>query len=494
MKVLLRVDASPDMGGGHARRCRALADGLASLGAECRFAVRDLGLDYAALGIAAEQIIFVSDVTDQASDSSVTVQAAEAHNFAPDLVIVDHYGLSVEWYDAVRAGTGARIAAIDDLADRPISADWLIDHNWHTSHVDKYAAVLRRDDTVLLTGPRHALLDPNFADAPLAPVADKVTSIGVFMGASDAAGATAKVLEAIALSGFEGAVEVVATSANPHLATLRTMIDARPNWILSVDLPDLATFMAQHGLQIGAGGGATWERCAAAAPTIAAITADNQRASLPALAEKDVLHLHGASPIDPVIMADEISALLGDASRRAHYADASRKLVDGRGALRVAAALTPLHLRPALTDDAQQAYAWRNAPETRALSTDPSEIEWASHKHWWAAAVADPDRNLLVVSLGSREVGILRFDVANDGAAIVSIYFDPAATGLGFGTRALEAGRRWLIENEPRAKRLLAQIDDRNAPSQAIFKRAGFAPIGSLLYERPLKNQSGAIA
>ncbi len=494
MKVLLRVDASPDMGGGHARRCRALADGLASLGAECRFAVRDLGLDYAALGIADEQIVLLPEITDQTPDAAATVREAAAHDFAPDLVIVDHYSLSADWHDAVRAGTGAQIAVIDDLADRPIRADWLIDHNWHANHAEKYASVLRGDDSVLLTGPRHALLDPNFADAPLAPVTDKVTSIGVFMGASDANGATARVLEAISLSGFEGTVEVVATSANPHLAALRTAIQEQPSWTLSVDLPDLAAFMARHGLQIGAGGGATWERCAAAAPTIAAITADNQRASLPALAEKDVLHLHGASPIDPVKLAAEISDLLNNAPRRASYANASCNLVDGRGALRVAAALTPLDLQAARSEDAEQAYAWRNAPETRALSTDPGEIDWASHQRWWTAAVADPDRHLLVVSLGSREVGVLRYDIASDGSATVSIYFDPASTGLGLGTRALEAGRRWLIENEPRATRLLARIDERNAPSQAIFKRAGFAPIGSLLYERPLKDQSGAIA
>ena len=52
---------------------------------------------------------------------------------------------------------------------------------------------------------------------------------------------------------------------------------------LTLDEPDLAAFFARHDLQIGAGGGATWERCCIGAPTIAIVVAANQSAVVPAL-------------------------------------------------------------------------------------------------------------------------------------------------------------------------------------------------------------------
>lgn len=39
--------------------------------------------------------------------------------------------------------------------------------------------------------------------------------------------------------------------------------------------PDLSAFFGRYDLQIGAGGGATWERCFVGAPTLAVAYADN---------------------------------------------------------------------------------------------------------------------------------------------------------------------------------------------------------------------------
>ena len=65
-----------------------------------------------------------------------------------------------------------------------------------------------------------------------------------------------------------GPIEVVSTSANPHLRGLAAQVRADSLARLSVDLHDLAAFHARHDLQIGASGGATWERCCVGVPSL----------------------------------------------------------------------------------------------------------------------------------------------------------------------------------------------------------------------------------
>ena len=487
MQVLFRADASQALGGGHIRRSLSLARAFESFGADTLFAVAPSDIDYDTLGLGRSARVEIAgeDTTGQATLAAIGA-------LSPDIVVVDHYAMDARWHDGVRTGTNARIIAIDDLANRPLRCDLVIDHNWHPDHAGKYAAFAEGAPKIL-GGPRFALLDPAFAEIDPAPVEKTVTSIGVFTGATDPEASTGAALDAVALCGFAGPVEVVSTSANPRLASLAERIADLPNVTLTIDQPNLAAFMTRHGLQIGSGGGATWERCAAGAPTLAAITADNQQASLPALAANGVVRLHEERPIKPEILAGQIRDLLGDADARAELAARSRALVDGRGALRVAAVILPMTLRAARVTDSAMAYDWRNAPETRALSNDPSPIERTGHEDWWARAVHNPDRHLLICEIGTRPVGVLRFDIAGNGEALVSIYFDPAMTGLGLGTRLLDTGRDWLEKAEPRAKELVAEIDDANHASLAIFARAGYTPAADGMYRLTIANPSPSI-
>ena len=492
MKIAFRVDASPEIGTGHIRRCLSLAAPLIAAGASVSFAVRDHGLDYDRLVRGAVPLIALkrseARVTDAASavahahwagvddetDATEFVDAVMA--IAPDWVLIDHYGFDARWHRCVSERLGAKIAVIDDLADRPLACDLLIDHNWHADHREKYRGWLEQD-AHLLGGPRFALLDAAFADAPRLEVSDAVGSIGVFMGGTDIVNATVAVAEAIGMSGFSGAVEVVTTSANPHLGTVRQAVAALPGARLSLDLPELSGFFAAHDLHIGAGGGATWERACIGAPVIAAVCADNQLGVLEPLDAHDVLILHRYRPVEPAALAREIDALIADPATRRRIAANARKLVDGRGAERAALAMMPLSLRPARADEGEATFAWRNSAEPRRHFTNPDPIDPAGHRDWWTRATADPDRHLLMLDVGRRPAGVLRYDMAGE-VATVSLYLDPALTGLGLGVRLLEAGTEWLVANEPRAARIDALVLPANSASLRAFRAAGYRHAG----------------
>jgi spore coat polysaccharide biosynthesis predicted glycosyltransferase SpsG len=143
-------------------------------------------------------------------------------------------------------------------------------------------------------------------------------------------------LEALDAAGFRGETEVVTTSANPLLEKLAIHVALRPKTRLTVDCEDLAAFFARHDLQIGAGGGATWERCRLGAPTVALILASNQEPVLQALVGQGVLTALPPGRTSVEQLAREITLLLGDFDLRQRYSERSARLVDGGGATRVA--------------------------------------------------------------------------------------------------------------------------------------------------------------
>jgi UDP-2,4-diacetamido-2,4,6-trideoxy-beta-L-altropyranose hydrolase len=348
--ISFRVDASSVIGLGHLKRCISLAKAVQNEGAQTSFILRDWGLDYNAFLRDACATFHLLPKIEKIQDArnyatwlgmseidDAALCAAHFADSAPHWVVVDHYGISAEWHDYMRRQTNAKIAVIDDIANRPLNADVIIDQNWDSDHEVKYRSVNFGSATIL-GGPLYAMLDPAFALASRYVQCEHVGSIGVFMGGSDVANITMVAVEAIRQSGFSGEVEVVASSANPNLSVLTKASREGRGFKLSVDLPNLAGFFSSHGLQIGAGGSATWERLCIGAPTIAIACADNQIEVLKQL-DKLGLQIGVVDPFDRVAIATKIQALVSDFELRERLTLNGLALVDGKGAARAVAAL-----------------------------------------------------------------------------------------------------------------------------------------------------------
>jgi RimJ/RimL family protein N-acetyltransferase len=146
---------------------------------------------------------------------------------------------------------------------------------------------------------------------------------------------------------------------------------------------------------------------------------------------------------------------------------------DGRSALVV---------RRAVETDSELVRLWRNDPVTRASSLTGSEVTPAEHDHWFRAALVNPDRSLLVVSLDiapPRPVAVCRFDVRADNAE-VSINVDPTQRGRGLGGPILVAAIAAFRAEGHDAMTLGAVIREGNAPSIRLFEGAGFRRTGSI--------------
>lgn len=494
MTVAIRTDASASIGIGHVQRCLALAAALHDLGEFVVFVCRD-GHAAALGGIArtahALRLLRAAEgrPVSQQHDADETVQALGDDR--PDRVVVDHYALDAEWHGRVSAALKVPVAAIDDLADRPLEVDLLIDQNLHDNHRHKYAGRLPAR-AQLLGGPRFALLGPAYRAATPIGLHAQVNSIGIFLGGTDPGGLSAVALRACReQAGFRGPIEVVSTSANPGLEALRSAVAATPNTSLSLDLANLADFFGRHDVQIGAGGGASWERCCLGVPSLLLQLAANQASVVPALVSQGAAAAlpDGVAPT-PASIGQALRSLIDDTAGRARIGAHARSLVDGLGAQRVACALLRSHLSVtrAGVHDEGRLLAWRNHPATRSVSHNRDPIDASDHARWFAHVRADPARLLMVGHIGARPVGVIRFDLNARRQAEVSLYLDPALQGIGLGTALLAAGetaaRRW---SEPAG--FIASVLASNPASARLFAAAGYCG-GDGRWHKPAANPS----
>jgi UDP-2,4-diacetamido-2,4,6-trideoxy-beta-L-altropyranose hydrolase len=493
LKVAIRVDASAAMGLGHLTRCLSLARALCAVGANVLIVARDLGIDihYLLRNADVEYVMLAGPKSDQyvgdrvphaewagvdwQTDATDTVHSLR--NWNPDWVVVDHYAFDARWHGTVAHDLNVRIACIDDLADRDLAIDLLVDHNFHHRHADKYGERLIKP-AAIVGGPRYALLDPAYRKPSKFSVKERITSIGIFMGGVDAANLSGFMVAVCRESlRFDGDIEIVISRAYPHAAALSAMAKRWPNTRVLTDLPNLADFFARHDLQIGAGGGATWERCCMGAPTLLAIAATNQLAVLPAIAELGVAEVLLPNILnDPAAVAARINELSQNAAKRREMSERAQALVDGKGALRVALRIgaAKLAVRQASNADAEKMFLWRNHDATRSMSLDPRELTWDQHANWLSDSLKNRNRRLFVAHVGAVDVGIVRFDFVADGAVEVSLYLDPDLHGLGLGRRMLLSGEERVCSEHPNIKCFTAIVLDKNIGSQRMFEAAGY--------------------
>ncbi len=509
MRVAMRADASARIGLGHVKRCLALACALREAGADVCLVSRRLGVDteplarVAAVGHIAlappRAIAAPADIVPHAAwagvawadDAAETAHRLTQTGWRPDWIVVDHYAFDGRWHQQLAGAFAAKIAVIDDLGDRDLACELLVDHNLAAAPDDKYQNRVPQT-AKRLVGPRFALLGAAYAKPQAFQIRQTVHSIGIFMGGVDAAGLSGLALQACREhAGFAGAVEIATTSANPNLPALLALAEPSGDTQVSVDLPDLAAFFSRHDLQIGAGGGATWERCRIGAPTFALVAADNQHVVIPALAALGgVATIDGATtPPTAAELGRALHPLLSDATRRRSLSERSQALVDGLGSRRVALAMaaSQLTVRVATENDALTIHRWRNDVATRAVSVDAAQIPWEGHLQWLRNTLRDARRCLLVGRVGQIDVGVIRFDADDQGRRAISLYLDPALHGLGLGRCLLLAGEREVRRQQTQDVYFIATVLPTNHASQRMFQSCGYS-LQDGLWRKPARS------
>ncbi|TPG73670.1 UDP-2,4-diacetamido-2,4,6-trideoxy-beta-L-altropyranose hydrolase [Pseudomonas arsenicoxydans] len=497
MRVLIRSDASPTIGSGHIARLLPLARTLRKQGSYVAFACRLLPghrLD-ALAGEGFETFALPDRYPDedpqQAIESMLPWQAdidalAQALEGRPafDWIIVDHYGLDHHWQTAARRWA-PRIAVVDDLATRTYDADLLLNQNL-SGTPEVYASLLPPDCQTLL-GPRFAMLRDEFncAAVEIKPQAKRVL---VNFGGFDAAMQTHHAMLAMAdLRDLD--VDFVAGADNPAWEQMQVLAADRPNWRLHSFVSDFYRLMTEADLFVGAGGGTSWERAALGLPTICIAVSNNQQANGVVMATAGAhVYLGPREQVSVEQLRQAVSFVADNQGLRQSLAEHSRRLVDGRGAQRVAAALAGavLQIRPATLADSTLLFEGRNAEAVRRWSLETGVIDRQAHQNWLTASLSNDHRLLLIAEADDGPVGVLRYD-RRGVEAEVSIYLFEDRFGLGWGRALLARGEAFVTRHWPQLTAITALVLPSNQPSLKVFREAGFTQ-SACAFTRVLKD------
>jgi UDP-2,4-diacetamido-2,4,6-trideoxy-beta-L-altropyranose hydrolase len=312
-------------------RCRSLAAAFAALGWRHRFAVTRQTAPWLSNG---DPIIVPPGI----DGAHAVAQAVTAIGVI--CLVVDHYGLDATFESAAR-GKASMMLVIDDLADRQHDCDLLVDPNPERVAAD-YAG-RTNGATRFLLGPQYALLRPEFAarrPARVRPPRQPAERLLITLGGADPHNVSQRLLEALPRLGDSGLKTVLVIGpANPHRETLAALAPSLGVEIV-VDPPDLVGLMLDADLAVSSASTSFWELACLGVPALVVVTADNQRAvALAAANAGAALVLGESNRLDPRDLTTAITALAADPERRQRMSDAGRKLVDGKGAERVAAAV-----------------------------------------------------------------------------------------------------------------------------------------------------------
>lgn len=335
MRVLFRADASATIGYGHLSRCLTLARALALRGARAMFAVR-APADGVRSWIAREGHGLATIIGDD-------VQASIAAAADADVVVVDSYALGGEWHAALRRD-GRVVCVVDDLGDRPVRGDAVLNGNVFAErlHYDAHP------DATLLVGPSYALVRDEFVRARAqrgTRAAAGRRRLLVTMGGADPANATDLALDATDLLAGELDVRVIVGGANPRASAVvaRAAKRARHHVDVRVDVHDMAEHMLWADVACTAAGSTCLELACIGVPAVAIVVADNQAPVASELAARGMMTSAGrVGEVGAEEIARALAHLFVDPRRCRAMHEAQRRVVDGLGAVRAASALVSL--------------------------------------------------------------------------------------------------------------------------------------------------------
>lgn len=305
MKAVFLTECGATSGLGHLRRCQVLARTMMADGWACRFALSDANM--------------VSAV--QAEGFDAQPWRDDGLDMAPaDVLVVDGYHYDPQLFTRWRGHVGVSLV-VDDLAEHPVPADVVLNHNVYGAELD-YSAYGAK---VVIGGPDYALVDAKFFLA-----AKKVRPLPAHMlvsfGGIDDGRFALPVAETLLAGRVDVVVEVVISPAQTISADLLSLKDQFCDRLVVHHGVDMADVMSRCHVLVGAAGLTVLEALAAGLELAVCATVDNQRINVAALRKLNVAAFDNFDPLALSVAA--LAAVMVE--RRA-----VRAIVDNHGPKRI---------------------------------------------------------------------------------------------------------------------------------------------------------------
>ncbi len=331
--ILFRTTGGRQTGLGHIRRCISLAEALRDLGIESSFLLDGDGVA-ASVGQAGFPVVDISPE----SDPDETIRRIRGSGARA--VVVDSYRSTAAYFRSL-SETGALTVAIDDLADRELPVDAVVNGSVGAEELSYRVP----HGSHLLLGTSYVLLRKEFAAEPVRRAPPEGRRVLVSVGGSDPYRLTPRLVRWVLEAVGAARAEVVLGPLFGESGELESYARHDPKAVRLHWAPEgMRDLMLACDVAVCGGGQTAYELAATATPAVAVRTAENQTSNLLGLAAAGTLIWVGdawGSGLEETVRG-AVLGLMGNRVRRAEMGRRGRSLVDGQGARRVASTILSL--------------------------------------------------------------------------------------------------------------------------------------------------------
>jgi spore coat polysaccharide biosynthesis predicted glycosyltransferase SpsG len=246
-----------------------------------------------------------------------------------DLVVIDHYGLDANWHSLCRT-YAKRVLVVDDLANRHLDCDFLLDSNYDDGLADQYSGLIS-SATEKLLGPRYLLKSRALIE--VASQVDSLTpdeqSVSICFGGSDPLDYSAAACQALASLPQNWQVDCIIGPQYRNVQRLALTLAGLSNFNLRHNPKDIFNIVAGSRVSIGAAGGMMLERLLLMVPSLVAPIAENQLKSVDKLSELGAICLIPPEVVSsPNSLLPKVMEMANDENLRLRLRDLSYKLFE----------------------------------------------------------------------------------------------------------------------------------------------------------------------
>lgn len=342
--LYIRADGNTDIGMGHVMRCLSVAEAAAAAGQEPVFITADEGCRSMIEERGFRVIVLHTDYKDMMSELSALTAL-----FCPgDVLLVDSYQAGRAYYLSLRKVV--KVACFEDMG-QPYPVDLLINYNIYAPDLaQNYKAQQNERMTSdiypgrVLLGVEYMPLRKAFQGAPAYKVSDKVKNVTITTGGSDPYFAADAFADVILKDGFLSAqgirLHLVSGPFNRYAEELKRRYQACETVTIHENVKDMKKLLTGSDVVISATGSTIYEVSALGVPMIVFYFAENQRQGAEAFGKLTDIVNTGCFAKDGRAVAERAAQALikcvCDKSYRVLLSTQERRLIDGKGASRIA--------------------------------------------------------------------------------------------------------------------------------------------------------------
>ena len=354
--LYIRADGNTEIGMGHVMRCLSIAEAVAETDGQPKpvFITADEGCCHLITDRGFQSIVLNTDYRDMISELPQLAKLLGKEN---DIILVDSYQVSVQYYAAL--GQLAKVACLEDMGE-PYPVDLLINYNIYGAQLAANYRKPSGDDRECTSHdkyPRQVLLGAEYMPLRKAfqkpseyVVKDKVTDVTITTGGSDPCFAAASLMDAFLydsnLSNQKIHWHVISGPFNSFAQQLKSRYQTCDNVTIHENVKDMRSLLLKSDVVLSATGSTIYEVSSLGVPMIVFYFAKNQRQGAEALEQMtDIINAGCFASDADAVTARAVEAMKKCVSQKDYRSllhEQEKRLIDGKGALRIARHLLAL--------------------------------------------------------------------------------------------------------------------------------------------------------